>query len=404
LRWVPPWPPHTVESSFTSPELLACSLGCRRWINGGAAQLTRNRSDRFRTIQCPLKDFSLVHHHPLPIVQVDGMRSQMISLAQITTVAAPAASRRSENVAAPTMLRALREPTRPDSPLPALRLRHTDMAERQTVAWRDLSMENIQLGRHEPVEYEFHAPVHMLIAYERGSRSAGETSVGGLPPSTLRDFSQRLTFVPAGVRFHERQTPRTLLSAVVFYIDPRRLLLDPGTQPSQLTLAPRLFFENAALWQTAQKLKMLLAVGGAANARYAEALGAVLVHELVRLSQAAPSPAASARGSLCGWQKRVVADYIDEHLDESISLASLAGLARLSPFHFARAFRQSFGMPPHRYHTSQRIERAKTLLACPSQSVTNIAIDVGFAETSSFTKAFRKLASVTPTQYRRSIR
>ncbi len=61
-------------------------------------------------------------------------------------------------------------------------------------------------------------------------------------------------------------------------------------------------------------------------------------------------------------------------------------------------------MPPHRYHTSQRIERAKTLLACPSHSVTNIAIDVGFAETSSFTKAFRKLAGVTPTQYRRGIR
>ena len=331
----------------------------------------------------------------------------MISLAQITTATAPAAtgvSGRSANVAAPAMFRALREPKRPDSPLPALRLRPADSAERQSVAWRDLSIEKIEMMRHEPFEYEFHASVHMLIAYERGSRSAGETSVGGLPPSTLRDFSQRLTFVPAGVRFHERQSPRTLLSAVVFYIDPRRLLLDPGTWPSQLTLAPRLFFENAALWQTARKLKMLVGVGGAANARYAEALGAVLAHELVRLSQAAPSPAASARGTLCGWQKRVVADYIDAHLDEPISLASLAGLARLSPFHFARAFRQSFGMPPHRYHTAQRIERAKTLLARPSHSVTNIAIDVGFVETSSFTKAFHKLAGVTPTQYRRSIR
>src|SRR5258708_23433442 len=246
LRWVAPWPPHTVESSFTSPELLVCWLGCRRWINGGAAQLTRNRSDRFRTIQCPPKDFSLVHHHPLPIVQVDGMRSQMISLAQITTVAAPAASRRSENVAAPTMLRALREPTRPDSPLPALRLRHTDMAERQTVAWRDLSMENIQLGRHEPVEYEFHAPVHMLIAYERGSRSAGETSVGGLPPSTLRDFSQRLTFVPPGVRFHERQSPRTLLSAGAFYIDPPPLLPPPGPPPPPPPLPPPPLFQHPA--------------------------------------------------------------------------------------------------------------------------------------------------------------
>src|ERR1700719_901284 len=148
----------------------------------------------------------------------------MISLAQIA-VAAPAgtgASGRTANVAAPAMLHAVRDPTRSDSPLPALRLRPADSAERQTTAWRDLCIETIQMARHEPFEYELHAPVHMLIAYERGSRSAGETSVGDLPPSTLRDFSQRLTFVPAGVRFHERQTPRTLLSAVVFYIDPRR--------------------------------------------------------------------------------------------------------------------------------------------------------------------------------------
>jgi AraC family transcriptional regulator len=333
----------------------------------------------------------------------------MISLAQIAGVAAPAgtdASGRAANVAALAMLRAVREPTRPDWPLPALRLRPADSAERQTTAWRDLSIETIQMGRrHEPFEAEFHAPVHMLIAYERGSRSAGETSVGARPSSALRDFSQRLTFVPAGVRFHERHTPRTPLSAVVFYIDPRRLLLASGAHPSQPMLAPRLFFENAALWQTTQKLKMVLAVGGTANARYTEALGAVLAHELVRLSEAAaPSPAPSSRGSLCGWQKRVVADYIEKHLDESISLTLLAGLAGLSPFHFARSFRQSFGMPPHRYHTSQRIERAKTLLACPSQSVTNIAIDVGFAETSSFTKAFCKFAGATPTQYRRGIR
>lgn len=331
----------------------------------------------------------------------------MISLAQIATATAPVAAGafgRSASARPVTVLRALREPAHPASPLPALRLCPADIAGRQATAWQDLSIENIQMVRHEPFEYEFHAPVHMLIAYERGSRSAGETSVGGLPPSTLRDFSQRLTFVPAGVRFHDRQTPRTLLSAVVFYIDPRRLVLDPAAEVSQATLAPRLFFENAALWQTAQKLKMLVGAGGPANLGYAEALGAVLAHELVRLRQSARPPASSPRGALCGWQKRVVADYIVEHLDEPISLAMLAGLVRLSPFHFARAFRQSFGMPPHRYHTDRRIERAKTLLAEASNSVTNVAIDVGFTETSSFTKAFRKIAGVTPTQYRRSIR
>jgi AraC-like DNA-binding protein len=56
-------------------------------------------------------------------------------------------------------------------------------------------------------------------------------------------------------------------------------------------------------------------------------------------------------------------NYIEEHLAEPISLAALGQLVRLSPNYFCRAFSQSFGMPPQRYHTRQRIERAKTLLA-----------------------------------------
>ena len=326
----------------------------------------------------------------------------MISRAQLASVSAPAvgASVRGAGAVPPAMLHGSREPAR--AALPALRLHPADVVQRQISSRGFLSVEKIHAVRHQPLAYEFCAPVHMLIAYERGSRSAGETSLGVLPSSHLRDFSQRLTLVPAGVPFHERMTPRTLLSAVVFYIDPRQVPLDPRLGSSEL--APRLFFEDAALWQTAHKLKLLVGAEGAANARYAEALGAVLAHELLNLSQAAPSPRASARGSLCGWQERVVADYIDEHLDEPISLATLAALARLSPFHFARAFKQSFGVPPHRYHTSRRIERAKTLMGDTSCSVTKIAIDIGFTETSSFTRAFRKVAGVTPTEYRQGIR
>ena len=111
----------------------------------------------------------------------------------------------------------------------------------------------------------------------------------------------------------------------------------------------------------------------------------------------------SAGAGLAGWQRRSVAQYIEENVSEQILLAELAELAQLSIFHFSRAFKQSFGMPPHRYHTTRRIERAKILLAKPNQSVTEIALDMGFSETSSFTAAFRRLAGRTPTEYRRSV-
>jgi AraC family transcriptional regulator len=99
----------------------------------------------------------------------------------------------------------------------------------------------------------------------------------------------------------------------------------------------------------------------------------------------------------------VVTTYIEDHLDEHIPLQTLAGLARLSPYHFSRAFKQSFGVPPHRYHIQRRIERAKSLLAKSAMSVTEVGVATGFSETSSFTSTFRRLTGITPSAYSRQL-
>jgi AraC family transcriptional regulator len=109
---------------------------------------------------------------------------------------------------------------------------------------------------------------------------------------------------------------------------------------------------------------------------------------------------APARGGLASWQQRIVIAYIEEHLAEQIPLA---GLVRLSPYYFCRAFKQSLGLPPHRYHNTRRIEQAKILLAKPAPSVTDIGMTVGFSDTSSFTTAFRKATGLTPSAYHRSL-
>jgi AraC family transcriptional regulator len=90
-------------------------------------------------------------------------------------------------------------------------------------------------------------------------------------------------------------------------------------------------------------------------------------------------------------------------LTEPISLAALAQLVRLSPNYFCRAFSQLFGMPPQRYLSNQRIERAKMLLAQPAASVTDIGLTVGYSEPTGFSKAFRRITGLTPSGYRRSV-
>jgi AraC family transcriptional regulator len=136
---------------------------------------------------------------------------------------------------------------------------------------------------------------------------------------------------------------------------------------------------------------------------YGPALIVLLAHELNRLNGAPALRANPARGGLSGWRQKRVAEYIDEHLTEAVRVTTLAALVDLSPYHFVRVFRQSFGVPPHRYHVGRRIERAKALLAEPGSSVTEIARRLGFAETSSFSAAFRRTTGISPSQYRRGL-
>jgi len=116
-----------------------------------------------------------------------------------------------------------------------------------------------------------------------------------------------------------------------------------------------------------------------------------------------PPQKSEFRGGLAAWQERIVSTHIEEHLPSHISIATLAGLARLSTHHFCRAFKQSFGIPPHRYHMVRRIEHAKILLMEQARSVTEIGLDLGFSETSSFSALFRRLTGQTPSAFRRRV-
>jgi len=276
-----------------------------------------------------------------------------------------------------------------------------EIVRRRIVAWDGMTAEIVQATRREKIEYRFRAPFHLLAVCEQGVRDDGDTFVEGLPRSSLRDLKKKLTFVPAGHEYHDWQKPRILSRVVYFYFDSAKL---PVHSESDFAgLAPRLHFEDAALLDTALKLTTLIESAGADNRLYLEALGVVLAHELARLDSGTPRVQAPIRGGLAAWQQRVVTTYIEEHLAEQISLATLAQLVRLSPYYFCRAFKQSFGIPPHRFHTSRRIEHAKALLAKPAPSVTDIGLTVGFSETSSFTAAFRKATGFTPTGYHRSL-
>lgn len=110
------------------------------------------------------------------------------------------------------------------------------------------------------------------------------------------------------------------------------------------------------------------------------------------------------RGGLAPWQERLATDILSAHLDGEVSHADIARQCGLSPAHFARAFRVSTGVPPHRWLLGRRIEEAKTLLRETVEPLAAVAGRCGFADQSHFTRTFTRVVGISPGAWRRSVR
>jgi len=133
---------------------------------------------------------------------------------------------------------------------------------------------------------------------------------------------------------------------------------------------------------------------------YGESLGSSLVVHLLRRHCALDRGGHTCARGLGASRLRRVVEYINDRLEDDLSLAELAALVGLSPDHFARAFKQTTATSAHRYVLLKRIERACALLRGPQMPIVEIAVRCGFAGQSSFTTSFRRVKRVTPRAYR----
>lgn len=93
-------------------------------------------------------------------------------------------------------------------------------------------------------------------------------------------------------------------------------------------------------------------------------------------------------------------DLVDARYHEPLFVADLAAAAGLSPAHFSRLFKQTFGESPHQYLLTRRLERAAALLSATDWTVAAVCIAVGWDSVGSFTTSFRRIFGVTPQNYR----
>lgn len=93
-------------------------------------------------------------------------------------------------------------------------------------------------------------------------------------------------------------------------------------------------------------------------------------------------------------------DAMDRTYSQPLDIPSLARVASVSEAHFIRTFRATFGETPHRYLQRRRVERAMFMLIDSPASITDICLDVGFTSLGTFSRTFRDIVGLTPSDYR----
>jgi AraC family transcriptional regulator len=216
-----------------------------------------------------------------------------------------------------------------------------------------------------------------------------------------------ITLVPAGSPAwarssgHKDELHIFLDAALVARVAAEAFDLDPG----RLTVPPLDGLHLSNLRAAMAAVGAELSAGGAGGPLASESLANVLAVHLIRHVLAPGQPTRRRDAALSRAKLRAVIEYVEEHLDASLTLQQMAAVAHLSAYHFARQFKLATGQPPHQYVIARRVERAQQLLRQDRDpSLVEIAACVGFSDQSHFSHHFKRLIGVTPGQFRTSAR
>lgn len=123
-------------------------------------------------------------------------------------------------------------------------------------------------------------------------------------------------------------------------------------------------------------------------------------HSAARIRRFIPN----ASGRPVSWEVSTAIDYMQDNIDQNISLVELANATNCSPSHLSRLFVTQVGKPPHRYLMEARVTKAKVLLETTGIAIAEIAVMCGFTHQEHLTRLFRRYHDNSPGAHRRSVR
>lgn len=264
----------------------------------------------------------------------------------------------------------------------------------------------VDAGRYEiychhslPADYpeEVHETVQVCVPLERALYSVTRQSEIGR--TIAQDLGARdVLVVPIG-------QPHAVVwrrSADIVSFQMSESFIAQALGVSAVRLQDAVTLRDPFISQAAAKLRDSLSEGGLPSLAFAEAIATVIAY---RIGLGAATAGAGIRAQknappFPATQLARIESYIEERLDQSISLSSLADQTGLSMWHFIRRFNASFGLSPHAFITQRRLARAQNLLAKSNLSITEIALEVGMSH-SHFSRSFLAEFGLSPREFRR---
>lgn len=249
-------------------------------------------------------------------------------------------------------------------------------------------------NRHDSQDY--HAPSHHTLS----CYIAGGTETFRRDQPCKKGSPDKICTLPAGHQSSWVVNGEIRLAHL--YISPEQFSLNCVTlldrEPRELALQEKTFLDDP---QQAERFHRLIGMNWKEPGE--RLLTSSLAHELLDhmiLSQVGLREGLRLKGGLAPHVRRQLVEFIELNLAEPLSLGQLAGTCSLSEYHFARMFRESFGLPPHQYLLARRINRARDLLRSTRMALGEIAVECGFASASHFSNRFKQAMGATAGEYR----
>ena len=246
----------------------------------------------------------------------------------------------------------------------------------------------IPLG-HQTVDFEFVAEGHsQTVSYQETDFTKGYVQIC---PADLP------------ISLHSHPTVKSM-ELIQCYLEPTFLaqIAYESVNPNRVELLLTLKKVDLLICQIGLALRACLEMDGVGSRFYADSMATALSAHLVRYYSTRNHQFREYEDGLPKYKLKQAIDYIQAHLGENLSLSELANKLSMSQYYFCRLFKQSTGLSPHQYLIHQRIEQAKHLLKNLDHTITFVAMECGFANSSHFAKCFRQVTGMNPKQFRKS--